>query len=149
MIPVVSHPPIGVQSMNKERKIKEQIKRLDQHLAAAEGYVARNVNVRGLSWLHLSDWKGKSGHPLWIKNYMMPSTQKAQAEKERALEKIATKAKKSGFKSGGKALHTLNAALEPGAVYHRSLNALAPFSGATRVPLSRESRVGIFGCYPG
>jgi len=80
--------------MNKERKIKEQIEVLDQHLAAAKEYVARNVNVRGAaSWLHLGDWKGKSGHPLWMKNHMIPSTKRSRTEKERALERIATKAK--------------------------------------------------------
>jgi len=34
---------------------------------------AKNVNVKGFpSWLKLSDWKGKSGHPLWMKNHMIP-----------------------------------------------------------------------------
>jgi hypothetical protein len=51
--------------MKKTRKIKQRICTLDQHLAAAEEYVAKNANVRGFpSWLKLSDWKGKSGHPL-------------------------------------------------------------------------------------
>ena len=86
-------------TMSKARKIKEQIEVLDQHLAAANEYVARNVNVRGTaSWLHLGDWKGKSGHPLWMKNHMIPSTQKSQAGKVRALEKIATKAKEKLLK---------------------------------------------------
>jgi hypothetical protein len=85
--------------MKKARKIKEQIEMLDQHLAAANEYVARNVNIRGMaSWLHLGDWKGKSGHPLWVKNHMIPSTQKSQAGKVRALEKIATKAKAKRLK---------------------------------------------------
>jgi hypothetical protein len=85
--------------MKKARKIKEQIEMLDQHLAAAKEYVAQNVNVRGkASWLHLGDWKGKSGHPLWMKNHMIPSTQKSQAGKVRAIEKIATKAKEKRLK---------------------------------------------------
>ena len=84
--------------MNEERKIKKQVEKLDQHLLAAGQYVARNVNVRGFSWLHLSDWKGKSGHPLWMKNHMIPSTKKARAERERALEKIVTKAKEKRIK---------------------------------------------------
>jgi hypothetical protein len=82
--------------MNKERKIKEQIGILDQHLAVAKKYVARNVNVRGL--VHLSDWKGKSGHPLWMKNKMIPSTQRARAAKESALERINTKGKEKQLK---------------------------------------------------
>jgi len=84
--------------MNKGRKIKEQIEMLDQHLAAAGDYVARTVNVRGSSWLHLSDWEGKSGHPLWMKNHMIPSTKRARAEKERALERINTKSKEERLK---------------------------------------------------
>jgi hypothetical protein len=79
--------------MNKKRKIEEQIEKLDQQLVAAEHYVARNVNVRGFDWLHLSDWHGKSGHPLWMKNHMIPSTKKMLAERERAIKIITTKAK--------------------------------------------------------
>jgi hypothetical protein len=86
-------------AMNKERKIKQQIEMLDQSLAAAGEYVARNVNVRGFpSWLKLSDWKGKTGHPLWMKNHMIPSTKRSRTEKERALETIATKSKKRQIK---------------------------------------------------
>jgi hypothetical protein len=91
----------GVQRspMNKARKIKEQIELLDQHLAAAKEYVARNENVRGTaSWLQMGDWKGKSGHPLWMKNHMIPSTQRSRAEKVRALEKLDTKAKEKRLK---------------------------------------------------
>ena len=85
--------------MNKTRKIKEQIEVLDKHLAAANEYVARNVNVKGTaSWLHLGDWKGKSGHPLWMKNHMIPSTERSRAGKVRALKKIATKAKAKRLK---------------------------------------------------
>jgi hypothetical protein len=80
--------------MKKEQQIKKQIEVLDQNLAAADKYVARNVNVRGTaSWLHLGDWKGKTGHPLWMKNHMIPSTKRSRTGKERALETIATKSK--------------------------------------------------------
>lgn len=86
-------------TMKKARKIKEQIEVLDRHLAAAKEYVARDVNIRGTaSWLHLGDWKGKSGHPLWMKNHMIPSTQRSRAGKVRALEKLATKAKEKRLK---------------------------------------------------
>lgn len=85
--------------MNKARKINKQIEVLGQHLNAAKGYVARNVNVRGTaSWLNLGDWKGKTGHPLWMKNHMIPVTRRSLTAKERALEKIATKAKVKGLK---------------------------------------------------
>lgn len=87
--------------MKKTRKITQRICTFDQHLAAAEEYVAKNVNVRGFpSWLKLSDWKGKSGHPLWMKNHMIPSTQRARAEQERALERINAKGKEKQLKQG-------------------------------------------------
>ena len=80
--------------MKNARKIKDQIAVLDQHLADANEYVDRNVNVRGAApGLHFGDWKGKSGHPLWMKNHMIPSIQRAQAEKIRALEENNNKAK--------------------------------------------------------
>ena len=79
--------------MNNEQKIKEQIEKLERHLVTAGHYVARNVNVRGFDWLHLSDWKGKSGHPLWMKNHMIPSTKRKMTERESAIEKISTKTK--------------------------------------------------------
>lgn len=83
-------------TMKKTKKIKEQIRTLEQNLAAAEEYVARNVNVRAFpAWLRLSDWKGKSGHPLWMKNHMIPSTQRARTEKERALERISVQEKET------------------------------------------------------
>jgi hypothetical protein len=66
---------------------------IDKHLAKAEEYIARNVNVKSSSWLHLEDWKGKSGHPLWMKNHMVPSTKKARAKMEKALERITKKEK--------------------------------------------------------
>ena len=84
--------------MNKRRKIEEQLEMIDNRLAAAEDYVARNVNVEGSSWLHLDDWKGRSGHPLWVKNYMIPATKRARARKEKALEGISRKSKDKALK---------------------------------------------------
>jgi hypothetical protein len=84
--------------MNKQRKIKEQIEKLGQRLVAAGHYIERNVNIRGSDWLHLANWNGKSGHPLWMRNRMIPSTQRTITEKERALQKIGTKAKEKGLK---------------------------------------------------
>jgi len=84
--------------MNTERKIKEQIEKLNQNLVAAEHYVARNVNVRAFDWLHLSDWNGKSGHPLWMKKHMIPSTKRMMTERERALKQIASKTKERQLK---------------------------------------------------
>ena len=77
--------------MNKRQKIREQLEKIETQLTNAEEYVARNVNVEGASWLHTSDWEGKSGHPLWTKNFMIPSIKKVQARKEKALENISSK----------------------------------------------------------
>jgi hypothetical protein len=79
------------QGMNKKRKIKEQLGMIETCLANAEEYLARGLNVESSGWLHLDDWNGKSGHPLWMKNFMIPVTEKARDEKEKALEKINRK----------------------------------------------------------
>jgi hypothetical protein len=77
----------------KRRRIEEQLEVIEQRLANAEDYVARNENVEGKSFLHFDDWKGKSGHPLWMKNFMIPTTKKARAKKEKALDAIDRKNK--------------------------------------------------------
>jgi hypothetical protein len=74
--------------MSKTRKIKEQLDVIEKRLANAEAYIAKNVNVEGASFLHFDDWKGKSGHPLWMKNFMIPSTKRGRARKEKAVERI-------------------------------------------------------------
>ena len=79
--------------MNKRRKIKEQLETTEKCVANADEYVAQNVNVEGSAWLHTDDWKGKSGHPLWMKNYMMPAIKKSLIRKEKALEKIKNKSR--------------------------------------------------------
>jgi hypothetical protein len=77
----------------KKRKIEEQLRMIEKRLADAEEYVAQNVNVESTSWLHFADWRGKSGHPLWMKNLMIPATKKHRARKEKALERIDNKVK--------------------------------------------------------
>ena len=77
----------------KTRKIKERLETIEKHLANAEEYIERNENVRSSSQFHLLDWNGKSGHPLWIRNRMIPSTKKARARAEKALETIVSKEK--------------------------------------------------------
>lgn len=80
-------------NQRKRQTIAEQLEAIERHLADAEEYVALNVNVEGTAFLHFDDWRGKSGHPLWVKNFMMPSTLKRRARKEQALKKIDDKAK--------------------------------------------------------
>ncbi len=75
------------------KKIEEQLEKIGERLANAEDYVARNVNVEGSTWLHLGDWQGKSGHPLWMKNYMIPTLMKLRARQEKALKNIGSKNK--------------------------------------------------------
>jgi hypothetical protein len=88
--------------MDKRQKIERQLEMIEEYLAAAEEYVARNVNVEGSSFLHFGDWKGKSGHPLWMKNHMIPATKKGRARKEKALEMIIRKSKEKGLKQRGR-----------------------------------------------
>ena len=77
--------------MNKRFKIEQQLESTAKHLADAEEYVARNVNVEGAAWLHTDDWNGRSGHPLWMKNFMIPATRAWQSKKEKALETLDKK----------------------------------------------------------
>ena len=77
----------------KKQKLEEQLKLVEKRLACAEQYVAENVNVEGSSWLHFDDWQGKSGHPSWMKNFMIPTLKKHRTRKEKALEGINNKAK--------------------------------------------------------
>ena len=79
----------GIQS--KRKSIEELLTIIEKRLAAAEEYVACNVNVEGATWLHFDDWQGKSGHPSWMKNFMIPSTKRVRARKEKALDRIETK----------------------------------------------------------
>jgi hypothetical protein len=77
----------------KRQAIREQLEKIEERLSNAQKYVAKNVNVRGSSWLHFGDWWGKSGHPLWMKNFMIPTLMKHRARKERASKMIDAKAK--------------------------------------------------------
>ena len=77
--------------MNKKRKIREQLEIIEKRLANAEAYVAKGVNVEGSSWLHFGDWNGKSGHPLWMENFMIPAAKRGLARKEKALKTILNK----------------------------------------------------------
>ena len=75
----------------KRRRIEEVLESMDRKLANAEAYIEKGVNVRSSTWLHSEDWNGRSGHPLWMKNHMVPSTKKAQARLEGKLERIAAR----------------------------------------------------------
>jgi hypothetical protein len=77
--------------MNKQRQIEQQLETIDRRLANAEAYVAKGANVEGAAFLHFDDWDGKSGHPLWMKNFMIPATKRGRARKEKALEAITNK----------------------------------------------------------
>jgi len=83
--------PFG-ENMKKDQ-IEERIRMKEKRLAKGEEYVARNVNVEGVSFLHFDDWRGESGHPLWMKNFMIPATKKAIAKNEKVLETIDKKNK--------------------------------------------------------
>jgi hypothetical protein len=87
-----------MEQVVKRRSIKQQLEAIDKRLTDAEKYVAQNVNVKGASFLHLSDWDGQSGHPLWMKNVMIPTTKKVRAKKEKTLEDIIKKNKGKNLK---------------------------------------------------
>lgn len=74
------------------KRIHNQLARIERCLGDAQDYVARNVNVEGRGFLHLDDWRGKSGHPLWMKNFMIPSLIKRRAKKEKLLDRIDAQA---------------------------------------------------------
>jgi hypothetical protein len=77
----------------RRREIEERLERINERLASAAEYVAQNVNVEGRSFLHFDDWQGKSGHPSWMRNYMIPTTMKVRARTERVLDNIENKTK--------------------------------------------------------
>jgi hypothetical protein len=77
----------------KKQAIEEQLEMIERHLANAAEYIARNINVEGSPRLHLDDWRGKSGHPLWMRNVMIPATLKRRAQKEKTLENLDSKAR--------------------------------------------------------
>jgi hypothetical protein len=72
--------------MRAKRKTEQLIEAIDRDLAAAELYLSRGINSESNDWLHLSDWRGKSGHPLWMKNVMVPGLEKSRAKAERRFE---------------------------------------------------------------
>ena len=74
--------------MNKKRPIEERLQMIDKRLANAEAYLAKGVNVEGSAFLHFDDWRGNTGHPLWMKNFMIPATKRGRARLEKALERI-------------------------------------------------------------
>jgi len=80
-------------SERKKHKIEEELEMIEKRLGNAEEYVAKGVNVEGASSFHLGDWRGRSGHPSWMRNFMIPAMMKRRARKERALEDIDNKAK--------------------------------------------------------
>ncbi len=82
---------------SKSQDIEEELKLIETRLANAREYVAQNINVEGSPWLHLDDWRGKSGHPLWMSNSMMPTLMKRRARKERALRNIDSKTKEKSL----------------------------------------------------
>ena len=59
--------------MNKKRKIEEKIKMTEKHLTDAEDYAAKGQNIQ------------RVGHPLWVKNRIVPLLRRRRAKQEKAL----------------------------------------------------------------
>ena len=81
----------------KRRRLKEQLREIDRSLLNADEYLAKNVNVEGSTWLHLDDWRGKSGHPSWMKNHAIPAMKRQRARIEKLLETIDKKAREKAL----------------------------------------------------
>jgi hypothetical protein len=78
---------------DKRQEIEERLSKVEFALANAQEYVSRNENVESSSFLHFADWHGKSGHPLWMKNHMIPTLTKYRTRKEKALQNVISKTK--------------------------------------------------------
>jgi hypothetical protein len=72
----------------KKRKLKDRIVEVDESLANADIYLANNINVEGQKFLHFDDWNGKSGHPSWMKNHLVPTLKHTRSRLERTLDRI-------------------------------------------------------------
>jgi hypothetical protein len=85
----------GKMKMHQEgrKKLEGQLKSIETSLANAQEYLSKGINIESTSAFHLSDWKGKSGHPEWMRNVMIPKLLKQRARIERMLESMSTKTK--------------------------------------------------------
>ena len=81
----------------KQREIEELLEKIEQRLANAEEYLARNVKVEGRSFLHFRDWEGRSGHPSWMKGCMIPATKRWRTRKEQTLQRMEARARKKAL----------------------------------------------------
>jgi hypothetical protein len=75
----------------KRRKIEEKLAAIESRLENAAVYIEAGVNVEGTSFLHFDDWQGKSGHPSWMKNFMVPTMRKHRARMEKSVETISAR----------------------------------------------------------
>jgi hypothetical protein len=83
-------------SQKKQQQIKERLEMIEKILVDAHEYVSKNINIESVPsiyLLHFGDWKGKSGHPLWMKNFMIPELMKRRNKLEKALETLSGRAK--------------------------------------------------------
>ncbi len=76
------------------QQIIEEQEHLRKRLKNARTYLEKGEHVEGSAWLHMDDWRGRSGHPKWIANWMILNIKKVIADKEKGLERIATRTNK-------------------------------------------------------
>lgn len=79
--------------MSKQSQVEGRIKRWQKQLDNAEKYLAEGKNIEGRAWLHLDDWTGKSGHPDWVRNFLIPRIKKEIGKCEEVIERISQKEK--------------------------------------------------------
>jgi hypothetical protein len=77
----------------KRATIVAGVSAIEDRLDRAREYVARNVNVEGKKFLHIDDWQGRSGHPKWMKNFMIPTMMKRLTTKRRILKQYDNRTK--------------------------------------------------------
>jgi hypothetical protein len=73
--------------------IEEKLAGIEGRLVAAREYLQRGVNVKSSSFLHFGDWKGHSGHPLWVQNHMIPVLLRSRTRQEKKLRTLEDRAK--------------------------------------------------------
>jgi hypothetical protein len=73
--------------------IQEKIAGIEKTLVNALAYLQRGVNVESSSFLHFRDWKGHSGHPLWVQNHMIPVLLRSRTRQEEKMRTLEDRAK--------------------------------------------------------
>lgn len=72
------------------KKIEKKIERLEKNLEDSKSYVKKGENIYG-DWS--TDWKGKSGHPSWVKNIVIKCKEYSIKAWHRVIDDLEKKEK--------------------------------------------------------